>query len=119
VPFGTLNISETANVTGDNVMQSPVGANPPTINNTGTARIDVNIAATYMTRTESPYAYIGSSNIYANVNLTAWQDLGWERTFDVNITPGATGMIDYALYVPEGTLWGNYTGTTTVSAIAG
>jgi hypothetical protein len=116
VKFGTVGVGVTKPVDGDKDMNTE---SYPTIKNDGNVDMDVKISATDMAGTVDPTNKIDNENLGAKVDGAEEQDLDAERTFDVNIDPGKTTNIDYTLTAPVGTKPDSYTGTTTITGIAG
>jgi hypothetical protein len=111
VAIGTQEI-----VSGDDIFST--GDGKPTIRNTGNYEVmDVTISAIDMTADTDPSNTIPCANLGAAVGTAAEQDLGAERTFDVDIGLGETAAIDFTLTPPIGTASDTYSGTITVEGV--
>lgn len=116
VDFGTVAIGTQEIVSGDDIFST--GDGKPTIRNTGNYEVmDVTISAIDMTADTDPSNTIPCANLGAAVGTAAEQDLGAERTFDVDIGLGETAAIDFTLTAPTGTVADTYTGTITVEGV--
>ncbi len=114
VAYDTVTIGVKKTVEGDDDMKTPL---KPTIENLGNVVMDVTISAINLDAGGG--AIIENKYIGAAVWTAPEQNLGKERTFDVNIKPYDTAKIDYTLTAPVGTQPGKYVGQTTVTGIKG
>jgi hypothetical protein len=113
IAFGDVTIGVEATVEGDDTF----GSGGPTIRSTGNVPMDVMISATDMTGEGSEENTIAKENLGADVDGAGEQDLGAERTFDVEIASGETAAISFTLTPPIGTASDIYSGSITVEGV--
>ena len=112
--YGSVNPGASSTVSGDTTMDTPIGANPPTIKNKGNVAMDVQMSIADGSNPETLF----ESNTVATVGTTGPQTLTTTAaTFDVDIAVGGTANIDTTLSVPIGIQAGSYSGTLTVTGI--
>lgn len=117
INYGAIDPGSYSTVTGDTTMQTPVGANPPTIQNDGNDDMDVQMLID--DNVANPETLF-EGNTAATVGTVGPQTLGETAyTFDVDIAAASTAKIDSTLTVPTGTLDGSYSGTLTVTGVSG
>jgi hypothetical protein len=117
VAYGSVNPGASSTVNGDTTMNTPVSTNPPTIENKGNVAMDVEMSI--VDAGGNPETLF-EGNTAAIVGSSASQTLTTTTaTFDVNIVVGGTAKIDSTLTVPIGIQASSYSGTLTVTGIAG
>ena len=90
-----------------------------TVKSTNNAQIDVKAKVkTTMDDGGTPLNTIPDANVECKVDTTAYQALGTEQTYDVNLGCGATENVDLKLTVDSGQPAGSYSGALTFTAIA-
>ncbi len=117
IAFGSMSAGGTTTVTGDTSMAT---LNNATIKNTGNAQIDAKISGTDLT---SGGNTITVTNVQDQFTALGWNALTIaDRTeTGLNLAAGSssTTNVDFKLTVPIGTVSGAYSGSTTITAIAG
>lgn len=112
VGFGAVAPGGSQEVPGDDTF----GGTLLTVKSTNNAAIDVK--AKVKTTMTSGANTISDANIECKVDAAAYQALGTEQTYDVNLGCDSTENVDLKLSVNPGQPAGNYNGALTFTAIA-